>query len=90
MDNSSAANTALPENRLEGRPLSWWPCIEVGLISHYLTGLAVLLGVFLGLDLFEGPGRRFSPQRIPPSSDRFLDVYRALATRAGKEVTGDY
>ncbi len=64
--------TGLPQSRRNRARFSWWPCIETGLIGYYLTGMAVLLGLFLGLDLFEGAGRRFSPRRIPPSGDRFL------------------
>lgn len=47
-------------------------CFETGLIAYYLTGLVVLLGVFVGLDLLEGPGRRFPPQKAPLSDDPFL------------------
>lgn len=72
MDDSSAAKTALTDNRPERRGAWWWPCVETGLTVYYLTGLAVLLGVFLGLDLLAAEGTRRSPRRITASDDPFL------------------
>ncbi len=72
MNDSSSPNPALAEGRPDPAALSWWACIEVGVIAYYFTGLVVLLGIFLGLDLVGGLGQRLPPREIPLSDDLFL------------------
>ena len=72
MNDSSAPETRLTKKPPERAAVSWWACIQTGVVTYYLTSLVVLLGVLLGLDFIEGAGRRLSPRKIPTSADPLL------------------
>jgi hypothetical protein len=72
VDDSFKPNPALAEGPPEPTRGSWWGSIETGVTAYWLTALLVLLGVFLGLDFFEGAGQRLSPRKIPVSDVPFL------------------
>jgi hypothetical protein len=72
VNESSSLNPTLVEGPPKHAGVSWWGCIKTALIVYCLTGLVVLLGVFLGLDFFQPLRRPRSPEILPHSGNALL------------------